>query len=101
MRISCAKNTIVQFTDDGVFTLVRAATLPNGFHIAVTDTKPPANFTDNQICASQKIAFQGQKKFQCEGGAKTGRYVVIRFKNQDQTRNLSLCEVAITRNSEY
>ena len=88
-------------TDDGVSTSVFTAQLPNDLIIAVTDIKPPANFTDNQICASQKEAFQGQKKIQCKGGAKTGRYVVIRFKTENQKRNLSLCEVAITRNSEY
>ena len=74
----------------------------NDFDIAVTDVPPPANVTNDQICAYQnKTTFQGQKEFQCHGGAKTGRYVVIWLRNQGTERYLPLCEVVITRKSEY
>ena len=93
--------TIVHVTDDGVHTVVFADERLNDFDIAVTDTKPPAEFTNDQICVYQKAAFQGQKEFQCQGGAKTGRYVVIRLRDQGVGRILTLCEVGIMKNGEY
>ena len=92
---------IVPFTDDGVFTLIIAAQHLNHFDIAVTDTKPPAKFTDDQICVYQEETFQGQKEFLCQGGGKTGRYVVIQLRARTANGYLTLCDVGIMENSEF
>ena len=71
------------------------------FDIAVTDTAPPAQFTKDQICAYQKETFQGQKEFLCQGGGKTGRYVVIQLRARTANGYLTLCDVGIMQNSEF
>ena len=80
------------------FTLVLAADRLTDFDIAITDIKPSSKspkFEDNEKCADHGSQVFPVMTFSCKGGAKKGRYLVIRLKHNRVKRILTLCEVVI------